>query len=316
MRKQQGYLFRLALIVSAQLAGAGCTGAADDEREVADTAREQSELADSLPEPDATDAELEPATDVEEKLWRGEPVDDRRVVQVQFPSPAKGCSAVVIGTFTNPDGTVFTDLLTSAHCPSAEQDGTWIYVVVARSDGAGRWRTIGVPPAFVVRHPAYGGKGDVADDIALVRLWQFPSEQVQFSRLYLGAVRKSNRLYTLGWGPSSQYLPGGTVLRTDYQFAYFQPDWIGAYHFFDDNDGQTNLCHGDSGGPAMLSTLSMTVVAGLASNARMKANRYCRTSQGGYRQSWTRISAKMSWIEAQRGAPCRRIGGGLLAECW
>ena len=149
-------------------------------------------------------------------------------------------------------------------------------------------------------HPDYNGGTDAQDDIALVfslKGWE-PFDGVDHGRRRVDGVYQllGRSITTLAYGPFSS---ASCSVYGQLRLGSFDFDWVGSKHWIADADNDYRICDGDSGGINRLWDfwdLQVSLVA------NFEGPGCCAHS--GWKQRFTRLDAKIPWIESITGLNC------------
>ena len=180
-------------------------------------------------------------------------VNGSLVQDEEFDSTWPFAAAIVysgpLGGFVVCSGSVVADrwVLTAAHCLSGDEswreDGFELYVGVGHQDYTSTSARF-VPVDSTVIHPDYDG--EFANDLALLRLKE--DAGVSAVRLPTGDVALNDLVAVAGWGMTASNGSAGPVLRST-ALQVFDPALDGPVFFT--FSATSNVCTGDSGGPAL-----------------------------------------------------------------
>jgi hypothetical protein len=216
--------------------------------------------------------------------------------------------------------------VTSAHCLPLTANG-WFRGAISRRmcSGSVCWNQQALYTdmwLYLSRHPDYTGVGDYPDDIAIVTIYHiyddgtvaFPNPAAgDAMRIHLGSLPANQALTIYGFGASTSGGAGTLNLRQGSMSLAAAAD---TYWFWGRVANQA-FCRGDSGGPAVVNGDK-----GAGLNSHYSSGTWCPPT-GGW-NAWTRLSAKMSWLEVQMWYPfgtgytCGKYGSGstAYARCW
>jgi hypothetical protein len=264
-----------------------------------------------------------------EKILNGEFYKDDSVIMI---NSALTCSAVMIGPKL---------ALTAGHCvPGNDRNclpglpcnaaGTNDVGVTRALDAGGNNAFIGTFNAVTYLHPQYGG--GAVNDLAIVYFQNWSDHPANSRPILLSNVTSGMTLSAYGWGHAA--VEGNDTfgqLRRDRLDDSFIVDWVsggGHNYFYDDDDAGTNLCAGDSGGPAFRNTgLGRRKIGGIASSLNFWISpNTCSPVDPGGRIYWQRPAAQLAWVEQvvaangqcpSGGSPCCvRIESNSAARCY
>ncbi len=291
----------------------------EEAREFVAAKNEYQEQQPPLAEQDATE-ELEYPVEEAPRIANGssskfEPSVNLTIWSGTGWTSAGSCTGFIIGP---------REIVTAAHCIPADKKrpvrvtvrqplgslGT-IDACVANCSGV-------VENAQGYRHPNYTGAGDSGDDVGVFvfdsDFGTFASHAVDRVRMMVNTTWNGAPIDVYGWGRNTQSGGGGVAREGDMTVS-----WAGSKHFTANATG-TRACRGDSGGPAVRTSVTdHPLVVGVHSERAGNIGPGCPYSDGFNR--WMQVGPKIPWIEARIGRSCNRYTSQTnssitYARCW
>jgi uncharacterized protein (TIGR03382 family) len=175
-------------------------------------------------------------------------------------------------------------VLTAAHCVDPLADDYPFRVYFGTTTLATDDRFVETVP--VIDHAFYPDWSLLRSDIGLLRLERAAvTAPVAINRATLGDDRLGDSLRVIGWGRTDDDLSDSGEKRS----ALIEITDLSNPHYFNYGTSATNICNGDSGGPALVEVGGVEVVAGINS---FGTSRSCREEAGA-----TRVAAHAEWID-------------------